>query len=72
MIEYKFYIVRNGCMGHIGHGRYMLFATENEYTEWYSLLIRKTEIFDKSTIDKNITIVEDKDSIEHSDDDFSK
>lgn len=28
----KYYLVPNGCMGLIG-GRYVLFATENEYWE---------------------------------------
>ena len=34
-IEYKFYIVDTGCMGHIGNGLYRLFSTEEEYREWW-------------------------------------
>ena len=30
----KGYAVSTGYMGHIGNGRYMLFATEEEYKEY--------------------------------------
>ena len=31
----KGYAVSYGYMGHIGNGRYLLFATEEEYREWF-------------------------------------
>lgn len=35
-IAYKFYLVADGCMGHIGNNYYRLFCTEDEYREWYN------------------------------------
>jgi hypothetical protein len=40
MLEYKFYLVSNGCEGFIGKDEkgfdaYQLFSTEDEYREWY-------------------------------------
>lgn len=31
----KGYAVSYGYMGYIGNGHYMLFATEEEYREWF-------------------------------------
>lgn len=35
MNEYKCYFTSYGCMGHVGSGKYQLFATESDYMDWY-------------------------------------
>lgn len=33
---YKYYDVDSGCKGHIGNGRYRLFASEDDYKDYYN------------------------------------